>query len=159
MCGGGISIKYSESSLGRIFMIRLENGDRMPSCIEDFAKQKQVKRAACFFVGGVKSKSTLVVGPESEDNLPPEPVEFTLEGVHEIVGIGTIFPDSEGNPILHAHAAAGRMGRTTTGCIRPGIETWHVMEVIVMELMGAAGIRVFDEATGFTLLDPTAKAS
>ncbi|MBN1410293.1 MAG: DNA-binding protein, partial [Spirochaetales bacterium] len=80
---------------------------------------------------------------------------FKLKGVHEIVGIGTLFPDEQGHVSLHAHAAAGRTGHTSTGCTRPGIETWHVMEVILMELSGAKGVRVYDSRTAFSLLDPT----
>ncbi len=148
-------MKYSESSLGRIFTIRLEHGDKMPVCIEEFAKQKSVNRAVCFFVGGVMSDSVLVVGPETQDEMPPKPVSIKLDGVHEVVGTGTIFPDAQGNPVFHAHAASGRAGHTITGCIRPGIRTWHVMEVILMELAADRGARVLDEATGFTLLDPT----
>ncbi|MBN1409617.1 MAG: hypothetical protein JW969_02150, partial [Spirochaetales bacterium] len=69
-------MKFSESTLGRIFVIRLENGDRMPSCIEEFAREKNVKRGVCFFIGGIKSDSTLVVGPESQEETPPRPIHF-----------------------------------------------------------------------------------
>lgn len=36
-----------------------------------------------------------------------------------------------GQPKLHLHAALGRSGKTTTGCLRPGVKTWLVGEVII----------------------------
>jgi predicted DNA-binding protein with PD1-like motif len=38
-----------------------------------------------------------------------------IEDVHEIFGTGTLFPDEEGNPVLHMHMACGRNNNTVTG--------------------------------------------
>jgi predicted DNA-binding protein with PD1-like motif len=102
-------------------------------------------------LGGIKDQGKLVSGPGT-DELPGEPIVRTLAGVHEVVGFGTIFPDESGAPSLHAHVSAGRGGRASTGCIRLGIETWHVIEVILFELGGDCGDRAKDPVTGFTLL-------
>ncbi len=144
-------MRIRETSLLRTFVLRLEDGDRLPDVLEEFSRAKNVASALCFFLGGVKSGSRLVEGPRTDD-LPPDPMVRALAGTHEIVGLGTIFPDGNGRPSLHAHASAGRDGRAETGCIRPGIETWHVIEVIVLELADAGGRRLKDPVTGFELL-------
>jgi predicted DNA-binding protein with PD1-like motif len=123
----------------------------LPDCLESFARDRGMASGLCFFLGGVKSGSQLVQGPRTDD-LPPDPMVRALSGVHEIVGLGTIFPDAQGQPSLHAHASVGRDGHAQTGCIRPGIETWHVLEVIVLELADSGGRRLKDKATGFSLL-------
>lgn len=150
-------MKYSESSINRIFVIRLEDGDAFPDCIENFSRKKSVKRGIVLFLGGIKGKSKIVMGPEKTEALPAVPIIKAISEAHEIVGVGTLFPDDEGNPILHAHASMGRDDETKTGCTRPGITTWHVLEVILLELTGECGIRVMEEPIGYKLLDPTAK--
>jgi predicted DNA-binding protein with PD1-like motif len=74
--------------------------------------------------------------------------------VHEVVGTGTIFPDAKGAPILHVHLACGRSQETITGCIRTGVKTWHVLEVIMTELLDSTARRLPDAASGFDLLVP-----
>ena len=77
-----------------------------------------------------------------------------IEDVHEIVGAGTLFPDEEGNPILHMHVACGRNDNTVTGCIRGGVKVWQVMEVILYELVDTSGRRVLEPELGIRLLNP-----
>jgi len=60
----------------------------------------------------------------------------------------------DGKPILHIHAALGRAGRTMTGCLRRGVTTWLVGEVILYEVLGADMLRMKDEQSGFELLEP-----
>ena len=52
------------------------------------------------------------------------------------------------------HMACGRNGKTVPGCIRSGVKTWQVMEVILVELIDTQGVRLPDPATGFKLLEP-----
>ena len=77
-----------------------------------------------------------------------------LAGVHEIAGVGTIFPDESGKPVLHMHAALGREGITRAGCVRKGVDIWRVGEVIMIELLDNSATRKLDPSTGFELLDP-----
>ncbi|MBN1698409.1 MAG: DNA-binding protein [Spirochaetales bacterium] len=147
-------MKYSQGFIGRLFVIRLEDGDRLPGIIEEFAAKHYIKRGICFFLGGIGEGSRIVSGPKDGKVMPPEPMLFQLHDVHEVVGIGTIFPNDAGTPVLHAHAAFGRKETTLTGCIRPGIDTWKVAEVILLEISGNCGTRTHDRETGFHLLDP-----
>jgi predicted DNA-binding protein with PD1-like motif len=68
--------------------------------------------------------------------------------------VGTIFPDDEGNPVMHMHMSCGRKAETITGCIRRGVRVWHVMEIILFELLDTTGIRLMEPALGFKLLNP-----
>ena len=82
------------------------------------------------------------------------PMEHVLRDVHEVAGVGTLFPNAEGQPVLHMHAAAGRGDEAVTGCVRLGVRVWHVLEVVLWELTGTTGRRVVDPTTGFELLEP-----
>ncbi|MBW2331673.1 MAG: DNA-binding protein [Deltaproteobacteria bacterium] len=79
-----------------------------------------------------------------------------VDGAHEVVGVGVLAPGQDGKPVLHIHAALGRSGQTLTGCLRPGVTTWLVGEVILYEILGAKAARVMDKVSGFALLEPGA---
>ncbi len=147
-------MQYSEGSLGRVFVPRLEHGDPMPATLEAFAAEKGIRCGMAVMVGGADAGSRLVVGPEDGFMLPVNPMVQELTGVHEVAAVGTLFPDESGKPVLHMHAACGRMESTVTGCIRAGIVTWQVLEVVLVELVGVDAVRRFDPATGFALLTP-----
>jgi predicted DNA-binding protein with PD1-like motif len=145
-------VKFSECKPGRIFSISLENGDIVHQEIEQFARDQSIEAASLIIIGGADKGSTLIVGPERENELPVSPLEYVLENVHDIAGAGTLFPDQQGNPVLHMHMACGRNASTRTGCIRRGVKVWHTMEVILFELLESKGKRMFDAETGFTPL-------
>ena len=147
-------MKYSEAQYGRVFVIRLEDGEIIHETIEKFAREKGIRTGALIILGGADEGSKLVVGPEEGRGVPVIPLEHTLYGVHEVTGTGTIFPNSKGEPVLHMHIACGRYASTVTGCVRKGVKTWHVLEVILFELLHTAAIRALDPATGFELLEP-----
>lgn len=147
-------MRYSEAGLGRIFVLRLEDGDRIPETIEDFALGKNLQRALCLMLGGLQSGSRLVTGPEDGDVMPPEKILTILDGVHETAAVGTLFPDETGKPSLHMHAACGRGESTKTGCVRPGVVTWKILEVVLLELTGTSALRRPDPEIGFPLLSP-----
>jgi len=82
------------------------------------------------------------------------PMAHILDNVNEIVGTGTIFPNEKGEPILHMHIVCGRQTSTVTGCVRKGVKTWQVLEIILFELIDTAAVRALDPITGFELLIP-----
>jgi len=146
-------LKYSEANLGRIFILRLENGDRIPDTIEDFAKRKGVNSATVLFLGGAKEESKVVAGPKDgyAESIVPNLKE--LIGVSEALGVGTIFINEEEIPKLHLHSAFGRKENTITGCTREGVDIWHIGEVIILELINTSAQRKVDPETGFKLLE------
>ena len=103
-------MKASEGKIGRVFVIRLEDGDVIPACIESFAAEKKISTGQVILVGGIGG-GQVVVGPRRSDEMPPESMLLPVDGVHEIVGAGTIAPDKKGKPSLHIHASLGRSGQ------------------------------------------------
>jgi len=146
-------MRYTEGKVGRIFVVRLEDGDKLPEAIESFARKNNVFRAMCILVGGIREGGNIVVGPKDGESMPVVPMIFGLKGIHEICAVGTIFPGTDGKPRLHMHAALGREGKTRSGCIRPGIEVWKLGEAIVLEIKENTAHRK-DNATGFSMLEP-----
>jgi predicted DNA-binding protein with PD1-like motif len=147
-------VKYSQAQPGRIFVIRLEDGEILHEVLEKFAADRGVERAYLIAVGGAGTGSALVVGPEDPEARPVPPLTRILDGVHEIAGVGTLFPGADGRPLLHIHLACGREGKTVTGCGRTGVKVWQVAEVIMVELTGTDARRKLDPGTGFELLQP-----
>lgn len=147
-------MKYSQARQGRVFILRLEDGEVVHDEIEQFAKDQGIQAAALIILGGADDGSRLVVGPEQDRGLPLKPMERVLENAHEVAGTGTLFLDESGQPLIHMHMACGRKGQTTTGCIRQGVKVWHIMEVIVFELLDTAAKRVKEEPLGLKFLQP-----
>ncbi|MBN1690596.1 MAG: DNA-binding protein [Dehalococcoidia bacterium] len=147
-------MKYSEGKIGRIFVLRLNDGDELPGCIERFAEEKKISLAQAVLVGGIGS-GKIVAGPRHNRELPIDPMLIPVDGVHELVGLGVLAPDKDGLPSLHIHAALGRAGATITGCLRTGVKTWLVGEVILCEILGVSMARLPDESSGFDLLTKT----
>ena len=145
-------MKYSEGKINRVFVLRLEDGDMVPACIESFAVEKGIKVGQVVLIGGI-GEGQVVVGPRVTDQMPPDPVLLPIEGAQEVVGVGIIAPNKEGKPKLHIHAAMGRAGRTLTGCLRYGAKTWLVGEAIIYEITGTAAKRLPDTASGFDLME------
>jgi uncharacterized protein len=150
---GAVNLDYTEANLGRVFILRLYQRERIHEVIEKFASEKQISNGLCFFLGGAEDKSKVVVGPKDGAALPPEPMVTLLKGVHEGYGVGTIFADEKGKPKLHMHASFGRNDTAVTGCVRLGVDVWQIGEVVILELAGASAMRAKDKVTGFELLE------
>jgi len=150
-------MKWTEGSLGRVFVLRLNDGEILHLQIENFAAARRIRAAAVIAVGAADSASVFVVGPRRAAERPVRPMERRISDVRELAGVGTIFPDRTGRPVLHMHVAAGRCGRTITGCVRRGVRVWQVMEVVILELKETAAARLPDALLGFSLLEPGRK--
>jgi predicted DNA-binding protein with PD1-like motif len=147
-------MRYSLAEQGRTFVIRLEDGEIIHETIERFAREQSIQSASLLVVGGADEGSRLVVGPEEGGTQPVTPMEHILGDVHEIAGVGTLFPDETGRPVLHMHIACGRESSTVTGCVRRGVRVWQFVEVILTELTGTGATRILDAQMGFMILDP-----
>jgi predicted DNA-binding protein with PD1-like motif len=63
-------MKATEGKIGRVFVIRLEDGDVIPECIERFAKKNKVTMGHVILVGGIGG-GQVVVGPRRSEQMPP----------------------------------------------------------------------------------------
>lgn len=145
-------MKACEGQIGRVFILRLEDGDVVPGCIESFAEENRISVGHVILIGGIGG-GEVVVGPRDSKEMPPQPMALPIDGAHEVVGAGIIAPGEDGKPILHIHASLGRSGQTTTGCLRLGVTTWLVGEAIIYEITGADCARLPDKASGFNLME------
>ena len=145
-------MKACEGRIGRVFVMRLEDGEVVPVCIERFAEENGVSVGHAILVGGIGA-GDIVVGQRCSEERPPTPMLLPIDGAHEVVGVGVLAPDEDGKPTLHIHAALGRAGQTMTGCLRHGVNTWLVGEVILYEILGADVARIKDKQSGFELLE------
>jgi predicted DNA-binding protein with PD1-like motif len=137
----GEFMKYGTAAIGRVFIIRLEDGEILHETVEAFARKQGIRSAALIVLGGADEGSKLVVGPSEARASPVVPMEHVLDGTCESTGVGI---------------ACGRKQATVTGCVRRGVKVWQVMELVLWELTGTDAKRVFDPATGFELLQPQA---
>jgi predicted DNA-binding protein with PD1-like motif len=150
----GKGMKTSQAGLGRVFILRLEHGETVHQEIEKFAREKSIRAAALIILGGADRGSKLVVGPEDSGERPVTIVERLLDDMHEVSGTGTLFPDPDGNPMLHMHMALGRQDNAAVGCIRRGVKVWEIMEAVLFELVDTEASRIFDKRAGFYMMNP-----
>jgi predicted DNA-binding protein with PD1-like motif len=146
-------MKSTEVRQGRTFVLRLEHGEIIHETVEKFAYDNDIQAAHVSIVGGADKGSILVVGPEQGSVPPFKPMELTLDESYEITGVGAVFPDESGAPLLHMHIACGRKNHALCGCVRKGVKIWLVAEVIIQELTDCEAMRRMDERSGFKLLE------
>jgi predicted DNA-binding protein with PD1-like motif len=133
-------------------MLRLDNGDVVPECIERFAAEKRLSVGYAILIGGIGG-GNIVVGPRRSNERPPQKIVLPINDAHEVLGVGIIAPGEDGKPILHIHASLGRSGNTISGCLQPGVATWLVGEVILYEILGMNVARIQDKESGLLLLE------
>lgn len=146
-------MQYTQAEQGRIFILRLEQGETIHAVVEEFARRQNIHAAVLTALGGADASSTLVVGPEDGTARPVQPMHHQLPDVHEVIGSGTIFPDQEGSPVLHMHLSCGRGKNAITGCIRPGVVVWQILEIVLQEIHCSRGMRKLDPELGVGVLD------
>lgn len=98
-------MRYSEAKQGRVFIIRLDDGDVIHEELEKFAAEHSVKAASLIILGGADKGSILITGPLISRASTITPMTTSLDEAHEILGVGTIFQDQEDKPRLHMHIA------------------------------------------------------
>jgi len=137
-------MQYSEGQLGRVFVLRIDEGEDFLAAMQEFVQKKEIQAGSVFFLGALHD-GRMVTGPE-KPVIPPEPHFVLFEGGWEVFGIGTIYPGDEA-PMIHYHASVGRSGHALTGCLREKAVTYLVVEAVVIEFTGLAVRREFDEKT------------
>lgn len=131
---------------GRVFVLRLEEGEVLHEAVEAFCRENGIVNATVAAVGGVDAGSQFVSGPTMPIEGKIVPIIHTVDAPSELTGTGTIFPDEDGNPIMHMHGSVGREGRSSTGCFRKRMVVWLVMEVVIREIVGTGPVRVVSDS-------------
>jgi len=143
-------VEYAQGSIGRVFAVRLEEGEHLYRCLEELARRETIRAAVVVCLGGIRS-GRVVTGPK-QANGPIEPIVFEFDDAREFLGTGTIFWGDDDRPILHLHAAIGRGDEVVVGCPRGGATVFLVQEAIVLEVIGMNGRRLCDPQSGLQLL-------
>ena len=137
-------MQYAQGEVGRIFVLRIDNGEDFLESMRSFIADKEIQCGAGTFLGALMN-GRMVTGPE-EPVIPPVPHFVLFEGGWEVFGVGTIYP-GEGGPHIHYHASVGRAGHALTGCLREKATTYLIIEAIIIEFKNLEGRREFDEKT------------
>ncbi len=145
-------MRVSEGRLGRVFLLRLDDGDAIPDAIEGFAAREGVAAAQVVLLGAAAS-GKLVAGPRDAAVGPAEPMLLPVDGVHEVLGVGLLAPDEAGMPRLHIHGVLGRGEVALAGCMRYGVNAWCMIEAVVTEILSTGARRVLDTELAVSVLD------
>ncbi len=137
-------MQYTEGQIGRVFVVRIDDGEDMLISLHQFVNDKSIQAGSILFLGALMS-GRMVTGPE-DPVIPPVPHFVLFEGGWEVFGVGTIYP-SESGPHIHYHASVGRSGHALTGCLREKAITYLIVEAVIMEFNGLSARREFDEKT------------
>ncbi len=140
-----------QGNLGRVFVLRLEDGDHLPDCIEAYAREQNIQGGLCALLGGI-GQGTIVVGPEDGAAEKITAMTQAINAVHEAAAVGTLFPNAAGDMKLHMHTALGRGESSITGCVRLGADVWKVAEVVIIEITSTGLSRKLDPSLGIELL-------
>ena len=137
-------MQYTEGQLGRVFVVRIDDGEDMLVSLRQFILDKGIHAGSITFLGALMN-GRMVTGPE-EPVIPPVPHFVMFEGGWEVFGIGTIYPGEVG-PHIHCHASVGRSGHALTGCLREKATTYLIIEAVIMEFTGLKARREMDQKT------------
>ncbi|MFA5149776.1 MAG: DUF296 domain-containing protein [Candidatus Omnitrophota bacterium] len=142
-------MQYSRGDIGRIFLLKFEDGDILLDELKEFVKKEKLKAAALFFIGALKAGG-LVTGPK-KPVIPPIPNKVYFKNGWEVMGMGTVFTSKSG-PQIHIHGSLGKKQKALTGCVRGKSKVFLVIEAIVFELKGLKATKSIDPKTGLNLL-------
>jgi hypothetical protein len=135
-------MQYTEGQLGRVFVVRIDDGEDMLVSLHQFIFDKSIHAGSILFLGALMN-GRMVTGPE-EPVIPPTPHFVMFEGGWEVFGLGTICMGDSG-PHIHYHASVGRSGHALTGCLREKATTYLIVEAVILEFTGLSARREFDK--------------
>ncbi|ADE37485.1 PPC domain-containing DNA-binding protein [Methanohalophilus mahii] len=139
-------MEYREGKIGRVFVLRVDDGEDILESITALAEEKEIEKAFLFMLGACRT-ANLVTGP-LKDMIPPEPLWNSFVDPHEIIGIGNIMLENK-KPVVHLHTGLGRDGKASIGCMRKYNEAFMVTEILLLEIDGMDAVRKFDSKRGF----------
>ena len=142
-------MQYSEGSLGRVFVLRMDHGEDLIESLQKFLQEKKIESCTALFMGALRD-GRAVTGPELPV-VPATPHYEAFESAWEVFGMATIYPSNEG-PKLHIHSAMGRGRQSILGCIRDKAEVYLIVEAVLFEICGLTAERAWDENMQLYLL-------
>lgn len=142
-------MQYSEGSLGRVYVLRMDDEEDMLESIQKFVRVKCIESGMMLFLGAMKN-GRAVTGPE-KPVIPPVPHFEAFDSAWEVFGMATIYQSAEG-PKIHMHSSIGRGRASLVGCIRDRASVYLTLEAVLIEFKGLEARRELDEKSGLYLL-------
>mgnify|MGYP001157881235 FL=1 len=142
-------MQYSEGSIGRVFVLRMDHGEDLIESLQKFLQEKKIESCMALFMGALLDGQA-VTGPKLPV-VPPTPNFEAYESAWEVFGMATIYPSKEGAK-LHIHSGLGRGRQSILGCIRDKAEVYLIVEAVLFELCGLNAERAWDEKMQLHLL-------
>ena len=138
-------MQYSEGRLGRVFVVRIDDGEDFLAIMHDFIRNKAVQDRDHPFSRRPQAGTD---GDRSRGSgtFPPIRILSCLKEAGRWWASALSSPGDDG-PFIHYHASVGRAGHALTGCLREKAVTYIVAEAIVLEFTGLDIRRQFDEKT------------
>ena len=142
-----LKMDYTKGNMGRVFVARLDHEEDLLSELNDLVRNEDIK-SGFFFILGATGGALVVTGPKKK-SVPPEINRSRFDDAKELLGMGSIFWESDA-PKIHLHAAAGSNSGFVMGCFREYTEVFMVIEVVILEIEGITAERIPDKKMGFS---------
>ena len=78
-------MQYTEGQIGRVFVVRIDDGEDMLLALRQFILDRDIRAGSIHFLGALMN-GRMVTGPE-EPVIPPVPHFVMFEGGWEVFGI------------------------------------------------------------------------
>lgn len=143
-------MKYTQGNIGRVFVIRFDDGENLIEELKNIIKKEQIKAGYVQLIGALSSAKA-VLGPHKKE-YPPRPFWWEFDDAREIVGIG-VFAWENDEPKLHLHSGIGHSSESKTGCIREKAEVYITVEAVIQEVVDVQVTRKLDERYNASLLN------
>ncbi len=149
-------MEYDEGKIGRIFLLRFDDGEDFVDLIHSFVKEKEIRTGHIHILGAFLA-SEIVTGPR-KPVLPPEPTWTSFSEAWEVLGFGTVLWEND-QPKIHLHVALGKGEKTLLGCVRKRTEVFLTVEAVITEITDIKARKKFNEKLGLSLLDFNPKSN
>ena len=143
-------MEYTQVQLGRVFIIRLDNGDDLLDSIKQITIKENIKTGFAHIIGAC-SKSNVVLGPK-ERSLPPVPYYWNFDDARELLGFAFIAQENN-EPKIHLHSGIGHYTETKLGCIRNECNVFLTVEAVIQEVISNNITRKYDVNCKASLLN------
>ncbi len=126
-------MRVHEGQVGRVFALKLEEGDRLIADLARLAEERQIRTALVLFQGAT-GDAQMVLGFRPYSRRARDFDRIASCEHREVIGVGSI-TWAAGKPKVHLHAGTGRGREVFIAHIEEALT--FGMEAFVVELLGA----------------------
>lgn len=126
-------MRVHEGQVGRVFALKLEEGNHLIADLTRFAEERQIRTALVLFQGAT-GDAQMVLGFRAYSPRARDFDRIASSEHREVIGMGSI-TWAGGKPKVHLHAGTGRGREVFIAHIEEALT--FGMEVFVIEVLGA----------------------